>query len=40
MNDLEGMLKRLHLPTVHRLYPELALRRQTCQRYVTRTPLT
>lgn len=24
--DLDGMLKRLHLPTIRRLYPELALR--------------
>jgi len=24
--DLDGMLKRLHLPTVRRLYPELARR--------------
>src|SRR5690606_11534104 len=24
--DLDAMLKRLHLPTVRRLYPELALR--------------
>ncbi len=29
MNDLDGMLKRLHLPTVRRLYPELALRAES-----------
>ena len=26
MTDLDAMLKRLHLPTVRRLYPELAVR--------------
>jgi DNA replication protein DnaC len=26
LNDLDAMLKRLHLPTVRRLYPDLALR--------------
>ncbi len=26
VHDLDGMLKRLHLPTVRRLYPDLALR--------------
>jgi DNA replication protein DnaC len=27
--DLDAMLKRLHLPTIRRLYPELALRAET-----------
>lgn len=26
LNDLDAMLKRLHLPTIRRLYPDLALR--------------
>ena len=26
MNDLDAMLKRLHLPTIRRLYPDLMLR--------------
>jgi len=29
VHDLEGMLRRLHLPTVRRLYGELATRAET-----------
>ena len=29
VHDLDGMLRRLHLPTVRRLYAELATRAET-----------